>query len=130
MTITAWVLSTIPDYLDPTAWFGAQSRPFRFGLAALDWSQPRSQPPAAQANAGRTSAPKITDLADLHAYQASPQGMIEQQVHDLAAITAALVQYATAPTTRHLVAHETKGLEVAAARLGFVLRLLAQEGRP
>jgi hypothetical protein len=130
VTITSWVLSAISDHLNPTARFGAEPRPFRFGLAALNRVQPLSQSPAAQTTAGRPSAAANTDLASLQAYQASQQGLIERDVHELAAATAALVQYAIAPSSRHLVANEANDIAAAALRLRFVLRVLDGEVVP
>lgn len=74
--------------------------------------------------------PVEADLSDAHAYQASPRGRIERQVYDLTAVTTALVQYATIPTTRHLVANEAKDLQGAAERLRFVLQVVAEGDQP
>jgi hypothetical protein len=92
--------------------------------------QPSLQSPAAQTTAARLSAPASKDLASLHAHQASPQGIVERHVHELAVSTAALVQYAIAPSTRHLTANEANDIAAAAVRLRFVLRVLDGEVVP
>jgi len=115
MTIIASVLHAVLGPPDPTPWVGAE---------AWDWPRSRPQLPTP------TQSRSAVDLTGLHAYQASPRGLIEGHVYDLATSTAALVQYAAHSESRPLVANATKDLETAAARLAFVLQLLADERRP
>jgi hypothetical protein len=46
------------------------------------------------------------EFADLHAYQASAEGMIGRQVHDLVSIAGDLTNLAAVPQTRQLLAGE------------------------
>ena len=126
MTIIARILSTLLHHPEPWPWLTTAAPPVHLTSAVLNRARPRS--PAERGN--QSSAPANADLADLQTYQASQQGLIERDVHELAAATAALVQYAIAPPSRHLVAKEANNIESVVLRLRFVLRVLAGEVEP
>ena len=70
------------------------------------------------------------EIADLHAYQASAEGMIGRQVHDLLSIAGDLTNLAVVPRTRHLLAGERNDLQAARAQLDLALRLIAMDAGP
>jgi hypothetical protein len=69
----------------------------------------------------------MTELAELHAYQAFPEGLIARYGVDLVSIADALAKFAAAPRTRFLVSAESPQIELAYSRLGSVLRLVCRE---
>jgi hypothetical protein len=70
------------------------------------------------------------EIADLHAYQASAEGMIGRQVHDLVSITGDLSGLAAVPRTRQLLAGERNDLQAARAQLDWALWLIANDLLP
>jgi hypothetical protein len=124
MTIIARTLFTLLDQSRPVPWFAEESRLLWSAVSASDWPHRQPRTPASRTH------PATEAFSDLQAYQASHQGLVERHVYDLAAVTAALAEYAAAPATRNLVANEVKDIEVAVRRLGFVLQLLAEETQP
>ena len=68
--------------------------------------------------------------SDLHAYQASAEGMIGRQVHDLVSITCDLTSLAAVPRSRRLLAGEKNDLQASRARLDLALRLIAKDTGP
>ena len=126
MTIIARILSTILHHPEPWPWPTTAAQPLRLTSAISN----RARPQGSVARTGQPTPSPSNEPADLEAYQASQQGLIERDVHELAAATAALVQYAIAPPSRHLVAKEANNIESAVVRLRFVLRVLAGEVVP